>query len=200
MFTLRHISKAFGIKDVLSNISFSIGNHEVVGLVGKNGSGKSTLLKILAGYERPDTGVVEIGSNIQIGYFSQEVSHLQSSNSGFEELENSGATRQECYKYGKFLHLTPEDLAKPVSTLSRRQKTKLEFIKLLMQQNNLLILDEPTNHLEIDTREEIEEALRQFQGTILIASHDRYFLEIIGIDRQLKLDNGKLEEVFDLNL
>lgn len=186
--------KSFDGNEILKGISFTISGDQHVWLAGSNGSGKSTLLKILAGKLAADDGEVIIGTNVKVGYFSQDVSHLDMSKYGIDELRSTGISEADCYKYAANLHLSADDLRKPISSLSRGQITKLEFVKLLIGQNNLLILDEPTNHLEIETREEIEEALGEYQGAILVASHDRYFLEEIGIDREITLKLGSLNE------
>lgn len=191
----KDIYKKFNEELVLKNVSLNIYGNQHIWLSGANGSGKSTLLKILAGIILPDEGNVEVGNNIQVGYFSQDSLHFDITITGMEELKKAGIPEMDCYKFAKDLHLEPEDLRKSTSELSRGQIAKVEFIKLLLEQNHILILDEPTNHLEIETREEIEEALKDYQGSILVVSHDRYFLEKIGIDRRYELINGEIKEL-----
>lgn len=187
-----NISKSFNTVSVLKNVTFSVSGNTHVWLAGENGSGKSTLLKIIAGQLKPNLGEVRLGVEIKAGYFSQEISQMNETKSGLEELMSTGATETDSYKYAARLHLKGNDLKKKLSELSRGQRAKIEFTKLLLSNNQLLILDEPTNHLEVNTREEIEEALKRYEGAILVASHDRYFLEELGIDQRFELQNGIL--------
>ncbi len=192
---VKNLSKSFYSKKVLDRISFAIYGSEHVLISGENGSGKTTLFKIIAGKLESDSGEIILGKNVKIGYFAQETLELKNHKTGFEELQSTGTKETDCYKMAKSLHLEPQDLKKPIDELSRGQIAKLEFTKLLLSRNNLLILDEPTNHLEIETREEIEEALKDYQGAILLASHDRYFIEEIGIDRQFVIENLELKQI-----
>ncbi|MEN9328536.1 MAG: hypothetical protein RI947_1344 [Candidatus Parcubacteria bacterium] len=180
------VSKSYD-RPVLTNVSGIISGKEHIWLSGPNGSGKTTLLKIAAGLMLPDRGTIEKGTGVRIGYFSQEMELPQPGQTAIDILQKLGATSTEVFRYGAFMALTKEDLTQPVSALSRGQHTKLAFIRLLMGNNQLLILDEPTNHLEMETREKIEEALQGFQGAILVASHDRYFLEKIGVSKEFKM-------------
>lgn len=190
----KNISKSYDMKSVLDDVSFTVSGIQHIWLSGSNGSGKTTLLNILVGKVKPDSGTVDIGNDIKIGYFSQEASQLDMNKTGIEELRSPGTLETNCFKYAMNLHLGPDDLRKPITQLSRGQIAKLEFIKLLIGQNHILILDEPTNHLEVETREEIEEALKDYQGAILVVSHDRYFLEEIRIDKRFELKDGKIKE------
>lgn len=181
-----NICKSFNGKSVFQNVSFSIYGNERVWLRGLNGSGKTTILKIIQGIVPADSGEASLGVNINSGYFSQD-STLNLSNTGINELLSTGASVTECFNKASHLHLSDSDLRKNISQLSRGQVAKLEFVKLLLVNNDLLILDEPTNHLEIETREEIESALCEYSGALLVASHDRYFIENIGIRTVVEL-------------
>lgn len=193
---MKNICKSYDGRIILNDVSFSITGDQHVWLSGMNGSGKSTILKLLANQITPDHGKIEIGTLVKIGYFSQDILSNKRQNTVLHELMTSGVTETDVYRYAKFLSLESEDVVKQLSALSRGQRTKVEFIKLLMGNNHILILDEPTNHLEIDTREQIEEALRYYEGAILVASHDRYFLEKISIDKEIEIKRGLLKEVF----
>lgn len=182
------ISKSYGNNKVISALSFEVTGSEHVQITGPNGAGKSTLLTILAGRLMADSGDIKYGTDIQMGYFTQEVSQLDLSNCGFTELKKTGATDEQCYKQAKNLSITPQLLQSPLQELSRGQIAKIEFTKLLLQENDILILDEPTNHLDLPTREEIESALLEYKGALIIASHDRYFVETIGIDKEIGLN------------
>ncbi len=192
---MENVTKRYNGRLIVDNVSFSIQGSQHVWLSGRNGSGKSTILKLLTNQSTPDFGSIKIGSGVNIGYFSQEILLHEEQNSMHDELILLGATRTDIYKYARFFGIESGDIVKPLSALSRGQRTKVEFIKLLMENNQILILDEPTNHLEINTREKLEEALLYYGGAILIASHDRYFLEKIGIDRRLEINNFCLEEI-----
>lgn len=184
------INKKFDSKSILKDISFEVRGNERIWLSGTNGSGKTTLLNIISGNMESDSGIINWGKDVKFGYFSQSSSHLDLENNGITELLSTGATPTECYQSASYIHITEEDLNKPMKDLSRGQVTKIAFIKLLLGNNHLLILDEPTNHLEIETREEIENALKDYKGGILVSSHDRYFLEEIDITREVCLDRG----------
>jgi macrolide transport system ATP-binding/permease protein len=186
------LTKSFDDHMVLSDLSFDVFGGERVWVSGVNGSGKSTLLKIVAGIESPESGNVQLGNSLEFGYFSQEATGLNLSETGIADLLSTGAKPQVCFEHAKSLYITEQDLKKPLSELSRGQIAKVAFAKLLLGQNQLLILDEPTNHLEIETREEIEAALSEYKGAILVASHDKYFLDAIGITKQLSIIDGKM--------
>jgi ATPase subunit of ABC transporter with duplicated ATPase domains len=132
---------------------------------------------------QPDKGKVIFGKGVCVGYFSQDTNGLDYDTSGLENLLEVTKDKTLIFKDAQILGLTNENLQKKPSEMSRGQQAKLGFAKLLLTPNQLLILDEPTNHLDIQTRERIEAALKNYQGAILVASHDKYFLEQIGIDR-----------------
>lgn len=192
---VKNLSKEFSGREIIQDVSFSVIGHQHVWLAGANGSGKSTLLNIILGNLLPDDGGIALGADVSMGYFSQDIENFDLEKTGVEELRSLGIPEPECFKAAAALHLSATDLKKQIKELSRGQIAKLGFVKLLMSSNQLLILDEPTNHLEIETREEIEEALKGYLGAILIASHDRYFLEEIGIDRTFLLKDSRLLEV-----
>lgn len=182
------VTKSFGAKKLINDISFSVRGDEHVLIAGTNGSGKTTLLKLITGELERDSGEITFGAGVKFGYFSQDFIHQNLNNTGIEELKSSGANATDCYTFASYIHLNESDLHKPIKALSRGQVAKLEFAKLLLSNNELLILDEPTNHLEIETREEIEEALKGYKGAILVASHDRYFVESLGTDKTITLN------------
>jgi len=179
--------------DVLSTIGLEIRGNERVHLCGQNGSGKTTLLKIVAGLLEPDGGERVIGSNIQIGYFSQDVDSLDYSRSALENLQSTDAIPTDIFRGARSLGLDTQTLQKLPRQLSRGQQAKLGFAKLLLSSNHLLILDEPTNHLDISTREQIEIALQQYDGAILFASHDAYFVGKLNVTKKLNLAKGTLQ-------
>jgi ATP-binding cassette subfamily F protein 3 len=151
-----------------------------VGIVGPNGSGKTTLLKMIVDIEPPTAGSVRIGANVTPAYFAQDFSHLRPQLTVLEEFVDGTElkVKEARHLLAKYL-FTGEDVFKPVGVLSGGERCRLALGKLLLRQPNLLLLDEPTNHLDIVSREVLEDALRDFDGTMLMASHDRYFLDAL---------------------
>jgi len=183
----KNIVKSFGRNKVLNKLTFHLAGGEKTWLAGLNGSGKSTLMKIVAGKIQTDAGNLEIGSNVKVGYFAQDNYDLDDNNSVLDEFLKTGLTATDCYKLAISFDFRRDELTKKIKSLSMGQKTKVAFAKLTAGQYQLLILDEPTNHLEIKTREIIEEALDYYSGGLLVASHDRFFLERIGINKIINL-------------
>lgn len=188
-----NIYKSFGAKTLLNNVSFRLEAGQKVGLIGPNGSGKTTLLKLILGLEQPDQGWVKLGYEVQPGYFSQLYNETELNGTPFSqimevtELDNTGVRTL----LGRFL-FSGEDVFKSVADLSGGERRRLGLIKLMLSRANFLILDEPTNHLDLDSIEAIEKALLSFDGTVLIVSHDRYFLKKI-VDRFLAIIDYKLQ-------
>lgn len=179
---LEHIYKSYD-KKVLEDISLEIRGAEHCRVKGFNGSGKTTFLKIAMKSISPDSGEVSIGNEIKIGYFSQDIDGLDYELSGLENIQVPEISLTDIYRKARSMGLTENELQKKPKELSRGQQAKLGFIKLLLESNQLLILDEPTNHLDIPTRERIESVIREYEGAILVASHDEYFLDQIGMDK-----------------
>lgn len=189
------VSKSFNEKKILSNVSFEIRGKERVLLSGDNGSGKTTLLKILVSELEQDSGEATLGTEVSIGYFSQEHEYLDQNKTVLEEFLSTPHITSENPRgvLGSFL-FSNEDVFKKVSSLSLGERVRLIFAKLTNQKNELLILDEPTNHLDTQSREIIEMALEEYQGAILMVSHDKYFIEKIKSDRLLEIKKGLLRE------
>src|SRR5690606_34362294 len=168
-------------KDLFQNISLRVNRGDRIAIVGPNGAGKTTLLKLIIGKEVPANGVIQLGTNVQIGYYDQEQADLSSNKSVLNELWDDYPTMNERdirTILGNFL-FSGDDVLKEVHTLSGGEKARLALAKLMMKKANLLILDEPTNHLDIDSKEVLEEALLDYPGTIIFVSHDRYFINKI---------------------
>jgi ATP-binding cassette subfamily F protein 3 len=191
------ITKSFDGKRVLKNVSFEMRGKERILLSGGNGSGKTVLLKILMGDMQADGGEMRMGTNISVGYFAQEHEILDKNKTVIEEFSSTKdlITNKDARQVlGSFL-FSDQAVFKKVSTLSLGERVRLIFAKLTNQRNDLLILDEPTNHLDIQSREVVENALVEYQGTILFVSHDRYFIQKIAPDRRLNLEKGTLTEI-----
>lgn len=177
---------------VFEEVSFVIRRGEAVALIGANGAGKSTLVKTIVGDLHPSQGFVDVGNRVQVGYFSQEHEELHDHWEVLDEIVNNfGFKEEEARKaLGSFM-FRGDDVFKKVGDLSGGEKARLALLKLFLQGNNFLILDEPTNHLDIPTREVVEEALKKFDGTCLVISHDRYFLDQVA-KRIIDLEQGHI--------
>ena len=184
------LAKSFGEKKLFENMSFLIKKSERVFVIGKNGSGKSTLLKMLVGECDLTAGIIEAGYNVEIGYFDQQNQNLTESNSVLDELWNAYPEKREFEIRSALARFkfNQEDCEKNVSMLSGGERARLTLAKLILSPMNLLILDEPTNHLDIMSREALEAALEEFEGTILIVSHDRYLVNKLAT-RIIEIDN-----------
>ena len=187
----RSLQKRYGEHEVLRRLSFTIHRGEKVGLTGPNGAGKSTLLRLLMGREEPDAGTLCVGSNIAVAYYDQELASLQTRNTVLDEvwLMAPDWTQGEMRSHlGRFL-FSGDEVLQTIGSLSGGQKSRVALAKLMLTKANLLVLDEPTNHLDIPACEVLEQALAGYPGTLLIVSHDRYFLDSV-IDRLLILHDG----------
>ncbi len=191
---LDHLSAGYGDNRIIDDISFVVRRGESVALIGPNGAGKSTLVKTIVGEIFPEDGHVDIGNRVQVGYFSQEHEELHESWQVVEEIMNHFNFTEERARnvLGSFL-FKGDDVFKLVSDLSGGERARLALLKLFLQGDNFLILDEPTNHLDIPTREVVERALQQFEGTCFIISHDRYFLDQVAT-KTVVLNEGRITE------
>ena len=170
-----------GYDSVLAEVSLEIRKGERICVMGDNGTGKSTLLKSITGELKPLSGYMMLGHQIEIGYFDQNLANFHSGNTVLEELWNDYPDL-DMYKIrsvlGAFL-FTSDEVFKEVNVLSGGEKVRLSLAKLMLKKANFLILDEPTNHLDIISKEALENALNEYDGTILFVSHDRYFIKKI---------------------
>lgn len=172
------LSKHFDGETVFENVSFQMRTGDRVALIGPNGVGKSTLFKILMNQLTPDTGVVRYGTNIDVGYYDQHQQSLNPNNTILDEVWNDFPTMEQSKvrgALGLFL-FTGDEVYEQIGKLSGGERGRVALTKLMLKKDNLLLLDEPTNHLDMDSREVLEDALRDFPGTILAISHDRYFI------------------------
>ncbi len=174
----RDLSKGFGERTLFENFRLHLRSGDRVALIGPNGVGKSTLLNILAKKLAPDTGTVEFGANVDLGYYEQHQDGLDPEKDVLSELWDA-FPRLEMDRVRSVLALflfTGDDVFQKIRTLSGGEKGRVSLAKLMLKRDNLLLLDEPTNHLDMDSREVLEGALEDFEGTILAVSHDRYFI------------------------
>lgn len=169
---------SFGDRQILKNVNITVYKGEKVGIIGPNGIGKTTLLKIIAGVMNEYEGDITFGHNVNIGYFDQEQTGLNNESTVIDEIwdENPDLNYYQIRRYlAQFLFYW-DDMYKLVDDLSGGEKGRLSLLKLMTSNANFLLLDEPTNHLDIDSKEVLEDSLIDYDGTILVVSHDRYFL------------------------
>lgn len=192
---LSDICKSFGEKKVIDDFTYIFLRDDRIGIIGKNGCGKSTLMKIITGNLKPDSGSVEIGDTVRIGYFMQENEPLDEKMTVLEFVRSIGeyvttatgkATASQMCE--KFL-FEPKSQWTPISKLSGGEKRRLYLLSVLMSAPNVLILDEPTNDLDIETLEILEDYLDGFAGIVIVVSHDRYFLDRT-VDRIFSFEGG----------
>lgn len=189
---LQDVSKSFGEKKIIDQISLTIYRGERIALLGNNGSGKTTLLKLITGEEQPDTGTAKVGESIRYALLQQNVVFDMPERTVLDtiryELEVSDSSARNLLAAYQF---KGNDVFKKVEALSGGEKSRLKLCLLMQRDVNMLILDEPTNHLDIASREWIEDCVADFEGTVLFVSHDRYFISTFA-EKVWELDNGKI--------
>lgn len=175
---VENLSKSFDTQTLFTDVSFDIKRGEHVAIIGDNGTGKTTLLKILNGMLDADNGSFRLGSNVEIGYYDQEHHVLHSEKTLFEEIsdEYPYMNNTEIRNVLAAFLFTGEDVFKRICDLSGGERGRVSLAKLMLSNANLLILDEPTNHLDIMSKEILEDALNNYEGTVIYVSHDRYFI------------------------
>nr|WP_298060719.1 ABC-F family ATP-binding cassette domain-containing protein [uncultured Blautia sp.] len=191
--TVEHLTKSFPSLPLFEDLNFQIKRGERVAIIGSNGTGKTTILKILNQVIPADNGSFRLGSKVHIGYYDQEHHVLHMEKTIFEEISDDypKLTNTEIRNLLAAFLFTGDDVFKPISALSGGERGRVSLAKLMLSQANFLILDEPTNHLDITSKEILEEALNNYEGTVLYVSHDRYFINKTAT-RILDLTNHKL--------
>jgi len=178
-----NITKAYGDKLLFENLTFSLPPGGIVGVIGPNGAGKSTLFRILTGQETPDSGKVEIGETVRLGYVDQSRDHLDGSKNVWEEISDGldymkvNGHDQSTRAYVGAFNFKGQDQQKNVGKLSGGERNRVHMAKLLKEGGNVLLLDEPTNDLDVETLGALEEAIENFAGCAVVISHDRFFLD-----------------------
>jgi ATP-binding cassette subfamily F protein 3 len=174
------LSKSIGGRVLFAPFDLAVGYGERVGIVGANGSGKTTLLKTVVGALPPDGGTVKIGASVVLGYYAQEQDTLPMERTPLEFVRGlKPITEQQGISLLRSLLFSYRDAHNPIRQLSGGEKSRLQIARLMLTDANFLVLDEPTNNLDLASIEVLEAALRDFEGTILTVSHDRYFLDKI---------------------
>ena len=196
----QHISKRFGDKPIIKDFSTTILRGDRIGIIGPNGAGKSTLIKLLLGELQSDSGSVELGTRLQTAYFDQQRSQLDlestvvdNLNQGSDMITVNGQSRHVIGYLQDFL-FPPQRVRSPVKSLSGGERNRLLLARLFIQPANLLVLDEPTNDLDIETLELLEELLADYNGTIIVVSHDRAFLDNVVTSTIVFEGDGQVEE------
>lgn len=179
------VSKAFGDKLLIDNASFKIPAGSIVGVIGPNGAGKTTLFRMIMGKDKPDSGTVELGASVKLGYVDQSRDSLNDSKTIYEEISEGaevvliGKREVPSRQYVSWFNFSGTDQQKKVGALSGGERNRVHLAKMLKEGANLLLLDEPTNDLDVNTLRALEEALLRFSGSAIVVSHDRWFLDRI---------------------
>ncbi len=183
---IKNISKSFDSIELIKDFSYTVLRDDRVGILGANGLGKSTLLNIISGQLSPDNGTIEIGETVRLGVFSQETAHLDENQRGIDYIKEGGefVSTSDGSKItaGQMMErfMFPKDLQwNPIGKLSGGEKRRLQLLRVLMESPNVLLLDEPTNDLDIQTLTILEDYIEEFEGAVIIISHDRYLLDKI---------------------
>ena len=191
----KNLTKSFEHKDLFTNVNMNVLKQEKVFIVGPNGCGKTTLLKMFLGQEPKSSGEFIIGGNQKIAYFSQTGDEITSNQTIFDYIKDlhPQMTNTEIRSALAIFLFKGEDVFKEIKDLSGGEKARISLLKIMLSESNFLILDEPTNHLDILSREALEDALMEYEGTMLIVSHDRYFINKLA-DKIYKLEKTGTKE------
>ncbi len=192
---VENIAKSFGSLTLFKQLSFDIRRGEHVAIIGDNGTGKTTILKMINELIFPDSGLIRLGTNVEIGYYDQEHHVLHPEKTLFEEISDDYPylNNTEIRNTLAAFLFTGDDVFKKIESLSGGERGRLSLAKLMLSESNFLILDEPTNHLDIMSKEILEDAINSYTGTVLYVSHDRYFINRTA-SRILDLDQQTLTE------
>jgi len=181
----KNVTKSFGDRVLIDNLSFNIPAGAIVGIIGPNGAGKSTLFKLVAGKETPDSGEVEIGQTVKMAFVDQSRDVLSDDKTVWEDISNGldiinvGKFQMASRAYAGRFNFNGQDQQKKVGNLSGGERGRLHLAKTLIQGGNVLLLDEPSNDLDVETLRALEDALLEYAGTVMVISHDRWFLDRI---------------------
>lgn len=189
------VAMRFGDKTIFSGVNLTVERGDKIAFVGRNGEGKSTLVKCIMG-QLQNEGKLELGHNVQIGYFAQnQASLLDGELTVFQTIDDvaKGEVRNKIRDLLGAFMFGGEESTKKVKVLSGGERTRLAILKLLLEPVNLLILDEPTNHLDLKTKDVLKQALQHFDGTLIVVSHDRDFLDSL-VSKVYEFGHGRVRE------
>lgn len=188
-----HVTKSYEDKNIFTDLSFEVHKDDRIAILGDNGTGKTTILKCINGLTDFESGEIRFGANVTVGYYDQEQQGLTETNTIFSELHDAYPflTETKVRNTLAAFMFTEDDVFKRISDLSGGERGRVSLAKLMLSKSNLLILDEPTNHLDMDSKQMLEEALNEYDGTLLYVSHDRYFVNRTA-NMILELSDGKL--------
>ena len=194
--SVQNLTKKYGEMEVFSKLSFTVYRGEKVAIVGVNGAGKTTLTRLISKAEEPTSGELKYGLNVKMAFFSQEsAENLDYNKTIWEEVSAASTKSSDLERrnlLGAFL-FSGDDIRKDIKVLSGGEKSRLALLKIMLQDANFLILDEPANHLDIKTKDIFQNALLNYQGTVIIVSHDRYFLDCL-VQRVIEIRQRKIYE------
>ncbi|PHU41414.1 ABC transporter [Pseudobutyrivibrio ruminis] len=188
-----HVTKSYEDKNIFTDLSFEVHKGDRIAILGDNGTGKTTILKCINGLTDFESGEIRFGANVTVGYYDQEQQGLTETNTIFSELHDAYPflTETKVRNTLAAFMFTEDDVFKRISDLSGGERGRVSLAKLMLSKSNLLILDEPTNHLDMDSKQMLEDALNEYDGTLLYVSHDRYFVNRTA-NMILELSDGKL--------
>ena len=194
-----HISKAFGDRVLIDDLSFKIPKGAIVGIIGPNGAGKTTLFKMITGAEKPDKGEIRIGETVDLGYVDQTRDELSPNKTVWEEISDGldvielGKKQMPSRAYVGQFNFKGADQQKKVGQLSGGERNRVHLAKMLKKGANVILLDEPTNDLDVDTLRSLEEGIMNYPGCVLVTSHDRWFLDRLATHILAYEDEGHVE-------
>ncbi len=194
-----HLTKAFGDKVLIDDLSFKIPKGAIVGIIGPNGAGKTTLFKMITGHEKPDSGEIRIGETVDLGYVDQTRDELNSDKTVWEEISDGldiielGKKQMPSRAYVGQFNFKGSDQQKKVGQLSGGERNRVHLAKMLRKGANVIMLDEPTNDLDVDTLRSLEEGIMNYPGCVLVTSHDRWFLDRLATHILAYEDEGHVE-------
>jgi len=201
MLVVKNLEKSYGKVDVLKKISFNISRGQKIALVGYNGSGKSTILNTISGNLQAKTGTVTKSPNIRIGNLIQETNQMSENISIFNYLQSAGngiEERDDIYNLAVKFNFDPENINNLISKLSPGEKTRLILASFAIKNINTLILDEPTNHLDLDALDALSKVLENFNGSLLLVSHDRDFIQKVNLNKIYTInEDGNFKEILN---
>ncbi|MBP3515466.1 MAG: energy-dependent translational throttle protein EttA, partial [Alphaproteobacteria bacterium] len=195
----KNISKAFGERVLIDNLSFKIPKGAIVGIIGPNGAGKTTLFKMITGQEKPDSGEIVIGETVDLGYVDQSRDELRADKTIWEEISDGldiielGKKQMPSRAYVGQFNFKGTDQQKKIGQLSGGERNRVHLAKMLKKGANVILLDEPTNDLDVDTLRSLEEGIMNYPGCVLVTSHDRWFLDRLATHILAYEDEGHVE-------